>query len=80
MGYGELFCIYRLNKHVFSALFRDNLRSEDNLGALELGWSYQITKHARIYVQYFFGYGESLLDYNHKTNRVGIGVMLNDWL
>jgi len=80
MGYGELFCVYRLNKNVFSALFRDNLRASDNLGAVELGWSYQITKHAKIYAQYFFGYGESLLDYNHKSNRIGIGVMINDWL
>ncbi len=80
MGYGELFSVYRLKGHVFSALFRNNLRSDKNLGALELGWSYRVTNNVRIYTQYFYGYGESLLDYNHKSNRIGIGVMINDWL
>ncbi len=80
MGYGEIFCVYRLNRNVFSGLFRNNLRSEKNFGAMELGWSYRVTNNVRIYAQYFFGYGESLLDYNHKSNRIGIGVMLNDWL
>ncbi len=80
MGYGEMFGVYRLRGHVFSFMLRNNFRVDNNLGAVELGWSYGITKNVRIYSQYFFGYGESLLDYNHESNRIGCGLMLNDWL
>jgi phospholipase A1 len=80
MGYGELLGAYRLNGHVFSFMFRNNLRGDHNRGAVQFGWSYPITHNVRVYVQYFNGYGESLVDYNDNANRIGIGVMLFDWI
>lgn len=80
MGYGELFGAYRMKGHVFSFMLRNNLRRDENKGAVELGWSYPIAHNLRVYVQYFNGYGESLVDYNHYTNRIGVGVMLFDWI
>jgi phospholipase A1 len=79
MGYGELFGAYRLKGHIFSFMLRNNLR-QNNRGAVELGWSYPILTNLRLYAQYFNGYGESLADYDHSVNRIGIGVMLNDWI
>jgi phospholipase A1 len=79
MGYGELFGAYRLKGHVFTFMLRNNLR-QNNRGAVELGWSHPITTNLKLYAQYFNGYGESLVDYDNSTNRIGVGVMLNDWL
>ena len=83
MGYGEAWGIYYWNKHRFAAMLRNNLRPEDNRGALQLDWSFPLSflNNDRLsgYIQYFNGYGESLLDYNKSVNRIGIGVMLTDW-
>jgi phospholipase A1 len=62
-------------------MLRNNLRS-DNLGAVQLDWSFPlpwIGDKLSVYVQYFNGYGESLLDYNKSVNRISAGFMLVDW-
>lgn len=47
-------------------------------GNAELGFSYRIAPHLRLYTQLFSGYGESLIDYDYKQTRIGAGIMLND--
>lgn len=81
LGYGEVRAMYGYEKNVFTLMARNNLRSE-NKGAIEAGWSYPILqpKSMRFYVQYFNGFGENLIDYDHRNNRIGFGIMLNDWL
>jgi len=79
MGHFELRSAYRWNEHEFSIMGRNNLRS-DNFGAVELGWSFPLMGHLKGFIQYFNGYGESLVDYNHNTERLGVGLLLTDLL
>ncbi len=85
LGYGEILGVYYWRDHRFEIMFRNNLRINRNKGAVQLGWSFPLPfhwlAHDRIsgYIQYFNGYGESLLDYNASSNRIGIGVMLPTW-
>ena len=80
LGYGELRGLYRWDEQIFSLMLRNNLNSDDNRGAVELGWSFPLSGRFKGYVQYFDGYGESLLEYDSHDQRIGLGLMLNDWL
>jgi phospholipase A1 len=79
MGHGELTLAYHTNGNTFSAIWRNNLR-RDNRGSIELGWSFPLFRRLKGYVQYFNGYGESLLDYDAYSSRIGAGFLLTDWL
>ncbi|PWC14678.1 phospholipase A [Brenneria corticis] len=76
MGYYRLRVGYVWGDSVFSAEGRYNWNS--GYGGGELGWSYPLTDHVRFYTKVFSGYGESLIDYNHRQTRFGIGLTLND--
>jgi phospholipase A1 len=80
LGYGQIFGAYTFKKNIFSFLLRNNLRFDKNKGGVEAGWSYPIVNKLKVYVQYYNGYGESLADYNIPGNRIGLGVMINDWM
>lgn len=82
LGHYELRAGYKWNEQVFSVMSRNNLESGFDRGAFEFGWSFPLWKYPYLkgYIQYFRGYGESLIDYNHRVNRIGIGVSLTDWL
>ncbi|WP_197490440.1 phospholipase A [Halothiobacillus diazotrophicus] len=79
LGYGDLTLAYKIKDATLSATLRNNLR-RNNRGSIEINYSQPLNKHIRGYVQYFNGYGESLIDYNRSISRFGIGVALTDWL
>ncbi len=74
MGYGDVRAVWAPNKHTFGLMVRPGTKKV----GFEASWSFPFSNILRVYAQYYNGYGESLLDYNAKTNRFGIGIMTND--
>ena len=79
LGYGHIRGVLPLGKHTVTFLFRDNLKSKQR-AALQLDWSFPLLRKIRGYVQFFTGFGESLIDYNDNSTRIGAGVELTNWL
>ncbi|MBA3930443.1 MAG: phospholipase [Xanthomonas sp.] len=80
IGRGDAMLTYTRDGHVFTVLGRHSLRGGDeSYGALQLDYGFPISRAFRAHVQVFHGYGESLIDYNHKATYVGLGISLLDW-
>ena len=75
-GYGDVRAIWAPNRNTFTAMLRPGT---EKVG-YELTWSYPITDILRVYALYFSGYGESLLDYDQRVERFGLGISISDYL
>lgn len=79
VGYGEVHAMYAMEDSSFGVLLRNNLRSHNRWG-VQLDWTFPLGDTLKGYLQFYSGYGENLIDYNHKNNRIGVGILLTDWL
>jgi len=77
MGNFELMTVYKWENVEFSAKGRENFK--EHKGAIEIGITFPLNGKLRGYFQYFNGYGDSLIDYNHSQERFGLGIALNDY-
>jgi phospholipase A1 len=80
MGYGDLTLLYPYKKHTFKLLLRNNLKFDDrNKGFTEFDWSFPFfgSKNTFGYIQLSSGYGDSLIDYDKKINRISFGISLS---
>lgn len=80
LGYGNYRLSYKSDGHLMSILLRNNFRTSDNKGAVELSWAFPVYETVKLYLQYYNGYGESLIDYDHYTNRISLGLLIYDWI
>lgn len=78
-GYGDVRFLYHLKEgNNVSGLVRYNPKT--GKGALQMDYVYPLGKGVSGYIQLFQGYGQSIVDYNHESTAIGVGVMLNDWM
>ncbi|MFK7890135.1 MAG: phospholipase A [Granulosicoccus sp.] len=74
MGHGELSVAWKDQTFEYGLQLRGNTNT--GKGAIELGLTFPFFAGFRGFVQYFNGYGESLIDYDHFQQRLGVGVAL----
>ncbi|GED21768.1 phospholipase A [Halomonas halmophila] len=76
MGYGDITVARRFfGDHEASLMVRGN-PAHGNLGA-QFDYSWPLFGKIRGHVQYYTGYGDSLIDYDRNVHRLGIGFSLN---
>ena len=78
LGYGDLTILYPHGHHLFKGTLTNNLSRDKNKGGVELEWSFPILDTGVFgFLQYYYGYGESLIDYDRLTHRIGLGFSLS---
>lgn len=78
-GYGEANLLYLIDKYRLSFKVRNNLR-EDMKGAVQVGFTFPLWGKSQGYIQYFDGYGQSLIEYDKYSRSLGVGIILTNWL
>jgi phospholipase A1 len=80
LGYGEIVLAYKYNHHVIAMQVHNLFEGGGKRVTAELTWSFPFTSYLNGYVDIFSGYGQSLIEYNHRTNSAGIGISLSNWV
>ncbi len=80
IGRGELLVAYKKGHHTLNCTARHSLHfGENNRGSVLIDYAYSFGQHLNFYTQFFSGYGESLIDYNHRQTCIGFGLSLTGW-
>lgn len=78
LGNADLELMYPWKKHLFKVLVRNNLERDNNRGAVQFDWTFPLWENNLFgYVQLYSGYAESMIDYDKRTDRIGIGFSLS---
>jgi phospholipase A1 len=81
LGHANYYLIRKFGEdRTLSLRLMNNLRSDNNKTSVEIGYSFPMGDTVKGFFQYYNGYGESLIDYNERIQRFGLGIMINDWL
>lgn len=65
---------------VTSFLLRNNLDRSENRGAVQLSLAYPIfNDRIALFCRAFGGFGETLIDYDHRQHSIAFGISLLDW-
>ena len=80
IGRGEGIVVYNAGKHQFSLMGTHTLRfDERNRGSIQANWVFPVIKNFKLQLQVADGYGETLIDYNHRQTTIGVSVSLIEW-
>lgn len=80
MGYANIKLYYKHSRHLAEAHFTPLLADYARYHAsVRLGYAFGLNDFTLLYVQYFYGYGDNLYEYNHISHRLGIGLRVRSF-
>lgn len=79
LGHGQLWLAYHVDQNVL-AISTYGMENAPHRVTVVVTWSKPLVGQFSAYAQIFTGYGQSLLQYNHHVNSLGLGIALSNWL
>ncbi|RDU65921.1 phospholipase [Helicobacter didelphidarum] len=80
MGYANTKLYYRYKRHLvelhISPIISDYTKYH---GSMRLGYAFALNRYVSLYGQYFYGYGDSLYEYNILSQRIGVGLRVTSF-
>lgn len=80
LGYGNFLWYKKVGREGLLLRLGNNFDFDNNRGYLELDFTFPMGRRFLGFVQYFEGYGNSLIEYNRYQRRIGIGIKISDYL
>lgn len=80
LGYGEITLAYKFGRQIVSLQVHSLIEQGGRHATAIAAFSFPITSYINGYIQVFSGYGQSLIEYNHRTNSIGLGIALSNWI
>ncbi len=80
VGRAEAIVVYNAGKHQLSSVIAHSMKFKDGgRGSIQLNWVFPIINNFKGMLQVSDGYGETLMDYNHRQTTIGLSVSLVEW-
>lgn len=81
VGCGDLTVIRCLGRHQLSVIGTHSLRFTNTWGrgSIQANWVFPIAGNLKGLLQVSEGYGETLVDYNHRQTTIGLSISLVEW-
>ncbi len=80
LGYGQFLVAYKYHRLVFTLQTHNLIEAGGKHATAEFAFSFPLSANLNAYLQVFSGYGQSLIEYNHRTNSVGLGIAFSNWV
>lgn len=80
IGRGEAVVVRNFGKHQLSLIGTHSLRlGSKNRGSIQGMWVFPVTGNIKGQLLVSNGYGETLMDYNHRQTTIGVSISLMEW-
>lgn len=80
IGRGEAVLTHNLGRHQLSVIATHSLKlGNKNRGSVQGNWVFPVWGNLKGQLQVSEGYGETLIDYNHRQATIGLSVSLVEW-